>query len=206
MKNFDPLYFYHFVEPANLASIRRHGLLSTERLLKQSGMGIKESEEFLTSHRPESVTLDNGVIIRGQEPMPPALLERALREGMTPADWYRLLNSFVFLWANRERVTRHQRAFVDRPQLLLVFDAKRLLKELGDEIFVSPINSGNARRKAAARSTKLFVPYHSWIEQGWAEIDGEKRPDSSLPAEITIKGRLSLEPYLIIIEGKISKP
>lgn len=201
MKAFSPSFFYHFVEPANLASIKRHGLLSTERLLEMSGLNKKEKHAFLETHRPGSVTLKSGIVIRGQEPMPPNVLAPALRDGMTPADWYRLLNGFVFLWTNQERVDRHQLAFKGRPQKLLVFDAKLLLENLSRDLYVSPINSGNAMRKAAPRSSKLFVPYHVWLKRGWAEIGGFKRAASSLPAEVIAKGHLPLEPYLIRIES-----
>lgn len=102
--------------------------------------------------------------------------------------------------ANRERVMRHERAFAGTRQLLLVFDAKLLLSDLADEVYLSPINSGNARRRAVPRSSKLFVPYKMWITDGWPEIGGKKRLISSSPVEIVIKGRLPLYPYLIHVE------
>ena len=48
---------------------------------------------------------------------------------MTPSDWYRFLNGFVFLWANEDRVNRHLRAFEGRRQAVLTFDANRLLAD-----------------------------------------------------------------------------
>jgi hypothetical protein len=195
VKRFDPHLFYHLAEPANLASIRAHGLLSTECLLELSGLNSTLREKFLNSHRPGPITLSNGLIIRGQEPMPPKLLAPALRDGITPGNWYRFLNGFVFLWANNER------AFAGTRQVLLEFDAKRLLKDLGDKIFLSPINSGNARRQAVPRSKKLFVPYHTWVNDGWAEIDGKRRADSSPPVEVVLERHLPLHPYLLRIKG-----
>jgi hypothetical protein len=76
---------------------------------------------------------------------------RALDDGLEPSDWYALLNSFVFLWPDPERLKRQRRACGDRPQVVLTFDADALLDRFADEAFVSPINSGNARRKAARR-------------------------------------------------------
>ena len=189
-------HFYHLAEPANWSLIRRHGLLSTERLLDLAKVPEKKREAILCQHRPESVVLANGVTIRDQKPMPPLLLARALPKDVSPSDWYRLLNRFVFLWSNRERVERHLGA-CGRPQILLAFDAPHLLEELGDRIYLSPINSGNARRRPAPRSTHTFVPYREWTKSGWRAIDGESRRRTGPPAEILVEGNLTLEPFLV---------
>jgi hypothetical protein len=46
-------------------------------------------------------------------PMPPAALARILPDGYAPSEWYRLLNSFVFLWPDRERLERHRLVNLD---------------------------------------------------------------------------------------------
>jgi hypothetical protein len=199
MKEFLPSYFYHWAEPSNLASIRRHGLLSTERLLAVSNIPAIEREKILSQHRPNQLVLSNGIIIRDQTPMPPDLLAKALPKGISASDWYRFLNRFVFLWPDRERAERHRRAFNGRPQLLLVFDAGLLLAECKDQIWLSPINSGNARRRPAPRSWRLFVPYQEWVAQGWPIIAEKRRSQSVPPAEILLEGQLPLEPYLVEI-------
>ena len=193
---FAPRYFYHLADAANWPSIRRHGLLSTERLVGLAKVTENERERILCQHRLESVVLANGVVIRDQKPMPPLLLARALPKDLSPSEWYRFLNRFVFLWSNRERVERHLGA-CGRPQILLAFHAAQLLQQLGDTIYLSPINSGNARRRPAPRSTDTFVPYREWIKSGWRAIDGESRRRSGPPAEILIEGNLTLEPFLV---------
>jgi hypothetical protein len=199
VKEFRPPYFYHWAEPANLASIRLHGLLSTERLVALSNLTAKKREQILSRHRPDQLVLPNGIIIRDQNPMPPGLLAKALPKNVSPSDWYRFLNRFVFLWADRDRAERHRRAFNGRPQALLIFDAVLLLAELKDQLLLSPINSGNARRRPAPRSLQLFVPYKKWLAQGWPVIEGKRRAHSVPPAEIVLEGQLPLEPYLIEI-------
>ena len=194
---FAPRHFYHWAEPSNLASIRQLGLLSTERLLDLAKIPKNEREAMLCQHRPESVVLPNGVIIRDQKPMPPRLIARALPKDVTPSAWYRFLNRFVFLWSNRERVERHLRAFGGRPQILLLFDASLLLDQLGDRIYLSPINSGNARRRPAPRSLLTFVPYREWMKTGWRALDRESRAPRCPPAEILLEGDLPLKPFLV---------
>lgn len=160
-----------------------------------------ELRSALGRHRPGNLVLPNGVIVRDQSPMPPRALARALPPDVTPADWYRFLNGFVFLWANRERLDRHLIAFRKRSQALLVFDAARLVEERGEEVFLSPINSGNAMRHPAPRSFDLFVPYRVWQEKGWPAFGGKTRPLPTRPAEVAIRGGLPLEPYLVEIRS-----
>ena len=192
-------YFYHWLEPANLPSVRRHGLLSTERLLALANVPDDERQAILSTQRVDSLVLPGGVIVRDQSPIPPGALAKALPPGMTPSDWYRLLNRYVFLWASAERADSHRGAFRTRAALLLVFDAARLLAERGEEVFLSPINSGNARRKPSPRSERLFVPYLEWLETGWPLIQGQRRSRSFPPAEIVLRDHLPLEPYLVEI-------
>ena len=180
---------YHLAEATNLPSILRHGLLSTERLLALAGVGDEERAEIVRRHRPDCVTLVNGVVIRDQKPMPPNMLAPALADGLQPSEWYALLNQFVFLWPSRERLERQKRAYRPRPQIVLVFDAQLLLSDVGDRALVSPINSGNARRRAARRGPKTLIPYPEWKANGWGPYDEtaeRRRPKSHAPAEILV--------------------
>ncbi len=184
-----------------MASVQQHGLLSTEKLLALANVPCDERQVLLSTQRIGSLVLPDGVIVRDQSPMPPSALAKALPPGMVPSDWYRLLNRHVFLWASAQRAERHRRAFRTRAALLLVFDAARLLAERGDKIFLSPINSGNARRKPSPRSERLFVPFREWLETGWPVIQSQRRRRSFPPAEIVLRDHLPLEPYLVGIQS-----
>jgi hypothetical protein len=135
------------------------------------------------------------VLIRDQRPMPPAALAGALEDGLEPADWYALLNGHVFLWPDRERVDRLRQACGGRPQTLITFDAATLFERFGADALLSPINSGNARRKPAARGRDTLVPYEIWLRKGWPT--GQRaRP----PAEVLFRCRIPVQaPYLIEI-------
>jgi hypothetical protein len=193
MRRLDRLY--HLAEADNLPSILQHGLISTERLLALAGIAEAERAALLRRHRPDNVRLSESVMIRDQRPMPPAVLARALDDGLEPADWYALLNGHVFLWPDRDRMDRQRQACGERPQSLLVFDAIALLDQFGDEAFVFPINSGNARRKPAPRGRNTLVPYGVWLREGWPT--GQRaRP----PAEVLFRCPIPVEaPYLIDI-------
>jgi hypothetical protein len=104
-----------------------------------------------------------------------------------------LLNGFVFLWPDRERMERRWRAFGSRPQLMLAFDAAALLDRFEMEAFASAINSGNARRKAVRRDRDTLVLYRTWLKRGWPTSQ-RTRPQ----AEFLVRCRLPAEaPHLI---------
>jgi hypothetical protein len=186
---------YHLAEADNLPSILSHGLMSTERLVRLAGISEPASTALLRTHRPDNVRLHTNVMIRDQRPMPPAALAGALEDGLEPADWYALLNGFVFLWPDRERMDRQRRACGNRPQIVLTFDGTALLEQFQAEAFVSPINSGNARRKAAQRGRNTFVPYATWARQGWSTGRAGRAP-AELLFKCTIPCRA---PYVIDI-------
>jgi hypothetical protein len=167
--------------------------MSTARLVDLVGVGEPKRTTLIRGHRPESLRLSETIVIRDQRPMPPQALARALDGGLEPADWHELLNGFVFLWPDRERMERHQQACRSRPQFVFTFDAAALLDQFEMEAFVSPINSGNARRKAVRRDRDTLVPYRAWLKQGWAT--GQRtRP----PAEFLFRCRVPAEaPQLI---------
>jgi hypothetical protein len=127
--------------------------------------------------------------------MPPSALAPALDDGLEPADWYALLNSFVFLWLDPKRMERQRRACGDRPQVLLTFDGSALLDVFGADAFVSPINSGNARRKPARRGRNTLMTYRSWLREGWPT----GRPNRP-PVEILLRCTIPVKaPHLIDI-------
>src|SRR6201998_4006493 len=100
---FSPRHFYHLAEPENLGSICRYGLLSVERLLDLALIPEDERQVILRQHRPESVVLANGIVIRDQKPMPPHLIARALPKDLSTSPWHRFLNRLVFVCSTRSR-------------------------------------------------------------------------------------------------------
>jgi len=190
IKRIDRLY--HLAERANYASIVEHGLMSTSQLLRHAGMPKQKCRALLRSHRPDNMRISETVMIRDQKPMPPAALAPALGQGLEPADWYEFLNGFVFLWADEERLMRHLKACQNRPQILLTFSVPAIVKDFGKDAFVSPINSGNARRKPASRDRDTFVPYATWLRDGWPT--GQR---TRSPAEFVLRCELPVVvPYL----------
>jgi hypothetical protein len=180
-------------EAANWPSIQRDGLRSATALLDMVGVTGRERARLERNQRSTYTVLPNGAQIRDQRPMPPAALQRCLI-GMSPSEWYALINTHVFFWLDPARLNRQRAACNHRPQVVLTMDASGLLAAYVDMAAVTPINSGNARRRPARRGAATFVPYASWVASAWdSEADSlaiPARPKSHAPVELTIVGSI----------------
>lgn len=184
-----PPVVYHLAEAVNWPSIEREGLLSARALLEMAGITEEERRQIGREQRTGSLLLPGGMVIRDQRPMPAAALERCLH-GMTPAQWYELLNSQVFFWLDVERLNRMRMASHKQAQVVMTIDTARLLSHHSERVYLTPINTGNARRQPAQRGASTFVPYQTWLESGWASeslsLGTAPRPRSHQPVELTV--------------------
>jgi hypothetical protein len=131
--------------------------------------------------------LSRDIILRDQLPMPEKALQRCL-VGITPQQWYELLNSFVFFWFDLTRAEAIKEKYKD--SILLKFDVKKLLHYYGDKAFFTPINTGCTGRANASRSRETFVPYLQWVEHRWASEEAARgvfRKRAPQPVELVIK-------------------
>jgi hypothetical protein len=133
--------------------------------------------------------LPNRVHIRDQQPMPPTALEKCLC-GISPADWYAMVNSRVFFWLDPNRLNRQRAACEPRPQVVIAIDTAGLVAAHERHTAVSPINTGNARRKPARRGAATFVPFAEWARSGWASeaaaLGTPVRKRSHQPVELAV--------------------
>ena len=184
---------YHLAEAANWPAIQRDGLHSASTLLDLAGI-IGENRERLEKHQRLTHTeLPNGVQLRDQRPMSPAALTTCLI-GIVPSEWYALINARVFFWLDPARLNRQRAACDPRPQVVLTVDARKLVAAYAEKIAVTPINTGNARRRPARRGVATFVPYAAWVTSAWASeatsIGTSVRPSSHPPVELTVAGSI----------------
>jgi hypothetical protein len=189
-----PPFVYHLAEAENWPSIQRDGLFSTRVLLDRTGIDSSMRAVLAREHRPQRTILSTGLVIRDQKPMPPAALERCL-VGLTATQWYELLNSKVFFWFDIERLNRQRRASGSFPQVVLKIATHRLLERYAAQTALTPINTGNARRKPALRGAATFVPYNVWLDTLWLSeaqaLGARPRPRSHPPVELTVTDSVS---------------
>ena len=174
----------------NWEAIQREGLLSTSALVNRAGVdaGVRS---VLSAYRPDGIAAAGVGYVRDQAPMPPAALARCLDDDLTPDDWYGLVNSHVFFWADPDRLARHLRALRSRPQVVLTLDAPRLAEAYSSQAYVTPFNVGAARRRPARRGRRTFVPLTEWRDKGWASeapTGHRARHPKHPPAELVIRG------------------
>jgi ssDNA thymidine ADP-ribosyltransferase, DarT len=185
-----PRCCYHLVDADNLESIKRDGLLCASRLLGRAGLDARSVKRSDREQRRVRTCLPDGTILRDQVPMPPSALERCLVDALAPGDWYALLNSMVFFWLDPERLNRQARAARSSPQLIFEIDTQALLARHVSRAFVTPFNTGNARRRPARRGRATFVPYSTWLRTGWmheaASLGLPPRSASHAPVELTV--------------------
>lgn len=184
---------YHMTEAANWPAIQRDGLHSASTLLDLAGIVGENRERLEKQQRLTHTELPNGVQLRDQRPMPPAALATCLI-GLVPSEWYTLINARVFFWLDPARLNRQRAACDPRPQVVLTVDARKLVAAYAEKIAVTPINTGNARRRPARRGAATFVPYTAWVTSAWASeaasLDTPVRPSSHPPVELTVAGSI----------------
>jgi hypothetical protein len=185
-----PDQVFHIADALNWEAIQREGLLSTSALIDRAGVDASV-RSVLSAYRPDGIAALGVGYVRDQAPMPPAALARCLDDGLTPDDWYELINSHVFFWADPDRLARHLRALRARPQVVLTLDGPRLAEAYSGQAFVTPFNVGAARRQPARRGRRTFVPLAAWRDNGWASEAPTGRPARRAqhpPAELVIRG------------------
>lgn len=169
-------------------SIKRQGLLSTNALLDLFEMADELREELVAAHRPEAVEIRHpkyGVLtIRDQKPMSDVGLRRCLGDGLTPEDWYRLLNQRVFLWATRERLKTllGARAYRDYRHTVLTIDTEPLVERHAERIELTTMNTGCTVPVPHPRGRGSFVPLRDFDY----EASRRKRGRSKAIAEVAV--------------------
>lgn len=145
---------------ASWPSIRRHELLGASALPDRFEVRGCERKKIASRHRSKSVTLchpKHGVaVIRDQKPVSGVAPRKALPDDMKPGDWYKILNSMVFFWPTGKGPKGVLGAYKGERHTILVVRTRNLLEAREDGAFLSPIDSGNTRRKPAHRGRNTF--------------------------------------------------
>lgn len=168
---------YHMAESRSWDSIQQHGLLSTQALLDLYDVDDDQRRTILESHRPECVEIfhcDYGsAVIRDQKPMSDRALTKCLQDGLTPSDWYKILNSKTFFWTTKERLLRllAARAYRGTDHCVLTVDTAEMFDRHSANITLSPYNSGSTIMNPVPRGNNTFLPlerfpYEHWLSRG----------------------------------------
>jgi hypothetical protein len=139
---------WHMAHDGAWPAIRDYGLMSAQALVETYGLDAGDRDRLLETRRTVNVVLTApglpGAVVRDQKPMSDEALRKCLQGGMTPRDWYRLLNGCTFFWLAAERVRGLTRAVAYRkePQTVITLRTAPLVAAHEHDIWLSPLNSG----------------------------------------------------------------
>lgn len=181
---------YHMAERGSWPSIQRHGLLSTSALLELFTVDDEARAVIEARRRPKAVVLDHPelgrAVVRDQGPMDDRGLRQCLQDGLTPEDWYRILNARVFFWLTRSRLIRllTARPYRDQDHDVLEVDAAALVRAYMSRVTLSPINSGATKPFPTSRGKGTFLPISEYPYAAWRT----KRPTGERAVELAVTG------------------
>ena len=139
---------YHMAEAGSWDNIAEYGLLSTSALLDLYQIQGQDRLKYESSQRPTCMTIQHPVfgtaVIRDQKVMNDRDLRSCLVDGLTPQDWYELLNRKTFFWATEERLCRMLggREYASRPHWVITVDTSELVNRHIDVVTLAAINTG----------------------------------------------------------------
>ena len=171
---------YHMAERHSWTSIQKHGLLSTSALLDLYEVDGEDRRAIEETRRSKCIPIKKAglheVVIRDQLPMDDSGLLRVLPPEISPADWYRLLNSKVFFWLTKSRLYRltDARAYRDKEHDVLQLDTRQLVEAYFNDIVLCPINSGCTKPYPADRDYNSFLPINEYPYVHWKSKRGKR--------------------------------
>ena len=177
---------YHMTAAGGWEGIKANGLRTTRQLLADADADEETVEAVAFGRRTEQVELAPGVTIRDNKVLNEKSLAKALTDGLTPRDWYGLLNERVFLWANPKRLEKllAGRAYRDSAHDVLTFDALPLVGAYRDVLECTPMNTGAAFMRAVPRGRDTFTPLARVPFDDWKA----KRSRADAVVEVAVPG------------------
>lgn len=172
-------HLYHMAEVGVWPSVQKHGLLSTSALLDLFEVNGDQRRRIQSEHRPESIAIAHPrygtAVIRDQKPMRESALLKCLT-GMTPEQWYEMLNGRVFFWVTEDRVRKllNARAYRDREHTVITVETAPLVAKYADRMFLSPINSGSTIYNPQQRGRGTFRPFADYPFEERRKLRGLK--------------------------------
>ncbi|MGG5809071.1 DUF7002 family protein [Falsiroseomonas sp. CW058] len=174
---------YHVTSPRSWPLIERMGLLSTAALLALFEVEEERRIALTTRRRAGNTRLSHPLhgeaLVTNNAPLDERKLAACLEDGLSPADWLRILNARVFFWVDRPRVDllleAERRRGTERE--VLVFDTLGLVGAHAARVEIAPFNSGSTLHVPARRGLSTFAPLLPTDHAAWRHRRGLSRPD-----------------------------
>jgi hypothetical protein len=182
---------FHVARTDAIDRILKFGLFSVTALLDRAGVTGKTRESIECQRRESSIQIIDPqmgpVILRDQRPLTCSGLQRALRDGLTPRDWFKLLNRRVFFWFDLDRAERLVAAYPADTQSVLILDTSRLLASHKEGISLSPINSGSTAYVPQPRGQETFLPIEAYPLTDYRKKRGRRGAVAELTVDYAVQ-------------------
>ncbi|MBE7498986.1 MAG: hypothetical protein HS113_01485 [Verrucomicrobiales bacterium] len=195
---------YHMAHVDAWECIPRHGLLSTSALLDLFAVTEAQRYAIECTRRSECIVLEHPahgrVVVRDNKPMDDQGLARALK-GITPREWYQLLNGMVFFWLTEQRLTTllSARAYRTAEHCIITVNTRLLMERHAERVWLCPMNSGATKPMPHPRSRDVFqrvrdYPFDYWRRKkgGATRAVAELAVDHSVPDIMDLVERVAI--------------
>ena len=197
---------YHMAWAGSWPTIEQHGLLSTSALLDLYGVEGVQRTAIESTHRPRSVTIASqkmpSIVIRDQHPMSEKSLKRVLTGGLTPQQWYKLLNARVFFWLTKDRLNRMLSSppYAQLGHTVMILDTALVARDHWNVVRLSPMNTGCTVPYAHPRGLQTLMKPEDYP---W---ESRRRRGDDAVVEFTIEGGLrNVRDYLVDVQHRHNK-
>lgn len=153
---------YHMAAVDSWRGIKKHGLLSTSRLLDLFEIPASDREKIEKTKRWKSVIIEHKTygraVIRDQKPLSESKLKKCL-DGCDLQTWFQLLNNRVFFWLDIERLKTLMaaREYRGKTHTVLTVRTGSLIRNHESSITLCPLNSGSTSPFAHSRGPHSFM-------------------------------------------------
>ncbi len=185
---------WHVAAPGAWDRIRQHGFLTASQIIERSTLSADERQRLVSTPRRTSIELDvegTPFVLRDQGPLLKKKdLDSILEEGMTTADWLRLLDDRVYFFAQRTHMEklRDKYALLNDSVEVITLSPLGLVKAAGDLLELANQNTGAvARTKERYKTRDTFKPLSLFPARRPNEVTVRGGlPPSSLNAVLTV--------------------
>jgi hypothetical protein len=104
------------------------------------------------------------VMLRDQQPLNEKKLKGALQDGLSPRDWYLLLNRKVFFWGPEARlkILQGARLYGAQRQTIVEIDTAQFLERYASSVSPCHMNSRSTQPMAWDRGKDTFLPLEEY--------------------------------------------
>lgn len=182
---------YHLTSPDIKETVKSHGLLSPSAILDLLEIHGPDRTNLIRKRRPKPVQLKSSqhgqFTLSDNTPIHETVLTKCLGDELNPPEWFEILANKVFFFPSMTGIKSMSEISInrDRPRETLVFDTHSLLTAHWNNVCITPMNTGAAKRNAPRRGLSTFASPEDYDYKSWQQLRGVKK-NGDIIKEVTI--------------------